>query len=137
MVLIADASPLIFLAKVNQLHLIMKLFKASILLPKVVEQEIMGQDIPPDEERILSIFLGHCQVIDVSTPVVYAEGLSFADNCVLGLAQTEQAGIILSDDRLLRRVAVIEGFQVIGTLGGFHPGQKTITPVCRKSHGGG
>ena len=43
--------------------------------------------------------------------------MSFADNCVLTLARKENADIILSDDRLLRRVAIMEGIRVIGTIG--------------------
>ena len=43
--------------------------------------------------------------------------MSFADNCILTLATREGAALVLSDDRLLRKTAVIEGFQVMGTLG--------------------
>ncbi|MDQ1336156.1 MAG: hypothetical protein QG552_3106 [Thermodesulfobacteriota bacterium] len=117
MTLIADATPLIFLAKVNQLRLITEVFEAQILIPSVVEKEILCPDIPPDEERLLRAFLPTCKVVDVRNPHVYAGGLSFADNCVLTLAVQEHASMILSDDRLVRRVAVIEGFRAVGTLG--------------------
>ena len=43
--------------------------------------------------------------------------MSFADNCILNLALEKQADMILSDDRLLRKTAAIEGFRVIGTIG--------------------
>jgi len=117
MILIADAAPLIFLAKINQLRLITGLFDTDILVPSVVQDEILGPGVPPDEERLLTAFLSNCKVVDLRNPDVFAKALSFADNCVLTLAHKEHANIILSDDRLVRRVAVIEGFRVVGTLG--------------------
>jgi predicted nucleic acid-binding protein len=117
MLLIADAAPIIFLAKVRQLGLITDVFEARILIPSVVEKEILGPLVPPDEERLLMTFLPVCSVVDVGIPHTYATGLSIADNCVLTLAYREHADVILSDDRLLRRVAALEGFRAIGTLG--------------------
>ena len=95
----------------------MELFKAEIFLPSAVNKEILGPEIPPDEERVLTTFLSGCKVINLRKPVKFAQALSFADNCILTLATRERAAMILSDDRLLRKTAVIEGFQVIGTLG--------------------
>lgn len=117
MILIVDAAPLIFLAKINQLTLITELFDAKILVPSVVQNEILGPNVPPDEERLLNGFLSNCKVVDLHSPAIFAKALSFADNCVLALAHNENADIILADDRLVRRVAVIEGFRVVGTIG--------------------
>jgi predicted nucleic acid-binding protein len=117
MILTADAAPVIFLGKINQLSLIHELFNAEILIPSVVKNEIFGPNVPPDEERLLTPFLSKCKVVDIRNPVVFAKAMSFADNCVLTLACREHADIILSDDRLVRRVAVIEGVRVVGTLG--------------------
>lgn len=117
MILVADAAPLIFLAKINQLSLLTKLFKAEILVPSAVHQEILGPDVPPDEERLLTAFHANCKVVNLRKPVKFAQALSFADNCILTLATREGAAMVLSDDRLLRKTAVIERFGVIGTLG--------------------
>jgi predicted nucleic acid-binding protein len=116
-ILIADAAPVIFLAKINQLTLISELFDADILVPSVIQNEILCPNVPPDEERLLSAFLSNCKVVDLRNPDIFAKALSFADNCVLTLAHKEHADFVLSDDRLFRRVAVIEGFRVVGTLG--------------------
>jgi predicted nucleic acid-binding protein len=115
--LIADAAPLIFLAKIHQLSLITSSLDVEILIPSVVEQEVLGPRTPPTEARLLRDFLFQCNVIDLDNPDIYAEALSFADNCVLTLAHRERAGMVLSDDRLVRRVSAMEGFQTIGTLG--------------------
>lgn len=117
MILVADAAPLIFLAKINRLALLADVFNAEIMVPAAVSEEILGPDVPPDEERLLSNFLSSCKVVKLNNPTRYAGALSFADNCILTLASQKMANIILSDDRLLRKTAVIEGFRVIGTLG--------------------
>ena len=117
MILVADAAPLIFLSKINQLALLSRMFDAEILIPAAVRTEILGPEVPPDEERLLMEFLSSCQVLKISKPTMFAGALSFEDNCILTLAVKKQADMILSDDRLLRKTAVIEGFRVIGTIG--------------------
>jgi len=117
MILIADAAPLIFLSKINQLPLLSDLYSAEIFVPSAVSEEILGPEIPPDEERLLTAFLSGCKVVNLRRPVNFAQALSFADNRILTLAAREGAAIVLSDDRLLRKTAAIEGFRVIGTLG--------------------
>jgi predicted nucleic acid-binding protein len=117
MILVADAAPLIFLAKINQLSLLAELFNAEIFVPSAVSKEILGPEVPPDEERLLTAFLSGCKVVNLRRPVKFAQALSFADNCILTLASGRGAALVLSDDRLLRKTAVIEGFRVIGTLG--------------------
>ncbi len=117
MILIADAAPLIFLSKINQLSLLAGLFDAEIMVPEPVRNEILGPEIPPDEERLLTDFLSHCRIVSLHKPQRFARALSFADNCILSLAVEKRADLILSDDRLLRKTAVIENFRVIGTIG--------------------
>jgi len=117
MILVADAAPLIFLAKINQLTLVSGLFDAEILIPAAVKNEVLGLDVPPDEERLLTGFLSSCRILALHKPTRFAKALSFADNCILTLAAEKQADMILSDDRLLRKTAAIEGFRVSGTIG--------------------
>lgn len=117
MIFIADAAPIIFLGKINQLSLIPDLFDAEILVPSVAKDEILGPNVPPDEERVLTAFLCNCKVVYLTNPDIFAKGMSFVDNCVLTLAHKEHADIVLSDDRLLRRMAILEGFHVAGTIG--------------------
>ena len=59
--------------------------------------------------------------------------LSYADNCILTLAVKEQANIVLSDDRLLRKTAVIEGIRVIGTIGILIRATKASLLIAKKS----
>ncbi|MEE8399885.1 MAG: DUF3368 domain-containing protein [Desulfobacterales bacterium] len=119
MILIGDAAPIIFLAKIDRLSLIGQLFDAKVLVPSIVEKEILGPGIPPHEELLLTLFLSKYRIIDVGEPAEYATSLSLADNSVLTLTEKEHADIVLSDDRLLRRIVSMEGFpsEVIGTIG--------------------
>jgi len=117
MIIVADSAPLIFLAKINQLHLLTGLFDAEILVLLAVRDEILGPSVPPDEERLLTGFLAGCQVVPLRKPTGFAQALSYTDNCILTLAVKARANTVLSDDRLLRKTAVIEGIRVIGTLG--------------------
>ena len=117
MIIVADSVPLIFFSKINQLTLLTGLFKAEILVPAVVRNEIQGPDVPPDEERLLTGFLSGCQVVALRKPTRFAQALSYADNCILTLAVKKRVNMVLSDDRLLRKTAVVEGIRVIGTIG--------------------
>ncbi len=117
MLLVADAAPLIFLSKIGKSGLVQELFPGEILIPTAVRDEMLKPPLPPQEERALRTLLQTCRVIEVATPEVFAAGLSVADNSVLTLALNNRAAWVLSDDRLLRRLAGMEGLQVIGTLG--------------------
>ncbi|MGD9184657.1 MAG: DUF3368 domain-containing protein [Desulfobacterales bacterium] len=117
MKLVADAAPLIFLAKVNQLCLLRTLFKAEILIPSVVVDEILSEGTPPDEERLLKAFVSECRIVKLKKPDAFASALSYADNSILTLSVRENVEVVVSDDKLLRRIALVEGFRIIGTLG--------------------
>ena len=133
MIIVADSAPLIFLAKINQLSLLNGLFNAQILVPVVVRREILGPNVPPDEERLLTGFLSGCQIVALPKPTRFAQALSYADNCILTLAVKEPANVILSDDRLLRKTAVIEGIRVVGTIGILIRATKSSLLTTKKS----
>jgi hypothetical protein len=115
--LVLDSAPLIFLGKIDQLTLLKRLFGHDIIVPRPVRDEILPPTLPPDEERRLNTFLDGCQIIDPGTVGFRAHGLSRADSAILIVAREQGADLVLSDDRLLRRVAIAEGLRTIGTLG--------------------
>ena len=124
MVLIADASPVIFLGKLRLLRLLGDLWPGTVVVPAAVRDEILAPSLPPDEERVLNAFLETCETVDIEQPPVYATALSHADNCVLAVAHEAQADLVVADDALLRRLADLEGFAVAGTIG-------VLTRACR------
>jgi predicted nucleic acid-binding protein len=114
---VADTSPLIFLAKIHRLDLLWTLFEAEILVPSVVRDELMAPPATPAEELDLRAFLGRAKVVTVRRPRHFAAALSDADSAALSLAIRKRADILLADDRLLRQLARLEAVRPVGTLG--------------------
>jgi len=117
MIVVADTCPLIFLGKIGQVGLIGGLFPGKPWLPASVRDELLATPISPAEELELRNFLKSCRIEPVSKPRQYATALSRTDNEVLTLATRRKADYLLSDDRLLRQMAVVEGIRPLGTLG--------------------
>jgi hypothetical protein len=115
--IVTDACPVIFLAKLNRLTLLAALFPGAVLVPEAVRLELERESIPQPERERLRKFLAGCHVVDVRSPQFPSGALSLADRCVLTLAKRHARSVILTDDALVRRVAVAEGLAVTGTLG--------------------
>jgi predicted nucleic acid-binding protein len=116
MLVVADASPLIFLAKIAQLGLLRRLFGA-VLIPAGVRAEVLCYQADPAERKQLAEFLEHAEVVQVRQPHQYAAALSRADREAINLAVKRKAKLLLADDRLVRRLAQAEGVQALGTIG--------------------
>ncbi len=114
---VADASPLILLAKVRRLDLIGKLWGGDIRVPRSVSDEVLAVGADPVEVEVLKGFLRQCSVETVRRPRRFATAMSRADNEVLTLAVRVGATILLCDDKLTRRMAEAEGIRPMGTLG--------------------
>lgn len=117
MIVVADASPLIFLAKLRQLDLIPRLLPGDILIPRVVCAEVMRPGIDPVEADTLTSFLGRCSIRSVPRPRSFASAMSAADNAALTLAVRSKASFLLCDERVTRVMAENEGIRPLGTLG--------------------
>ena len=117
MIVVADASPLIFLAKIHQLDLIAALFPGEMIVPDVVGDEVLARPIPPHEQRLLAAFLQKCSIVRVARPRSFAQAMSDGDNAALTAGIRRHADLLLADDRLVRRMAQIENVRPMGTLG--------------------
>lgn len=117
MIVVADTSPLVFLGKIHQLELLPRLFDGEILVPSSVASEVLARPIPPNEQVVLQALLSKVKVVSIIPENRFAVGLSLADTAALALAIRESADILLADDRLLRRMAEVEGIRPLGTLG--------------------
>jgi predicted nucleic acid-binding protein len=116
-IVVADASPLIFLAKVRRLDLIHALFGGDIRVPKGVADEVLAPGADPIEDEVLKAFLRDCRVETVSVPRRFASAMSRADDEALTLAVSVGAEFLLCDDKVTRRMAETEGIRPLGTLG--------------------
>lgn len=117
MIIVADASPLIFLGKIAQLDLIPSLFAGDVYLPASVRDEVLAAPITPAEERRLHDFLARCKVVKVANPEIFSAAMSHSDNEALTLAVRKRADLLLADERLMRHMAVVERIRPVGTLG--------------------
>jgi len=116
--LVADAGPLIALARIDALGLLARK-NLKVLVPAQVAAECTSQTDRPGADLIQkAIDQGVLQVI---SPVkdderVITPGLDEGERTAITLALARQA-VLLIDDRIGRRQAVALGLTVIGTLG--------------------
>ena len=117
MIIVTDAAPLIFLAKLNRLDLISQLFGKNILVPALIADEVLHPPLPPGEELRLQRFLKTATIAKTLKSRKKSTSLSRADLAVYELAVKRKADYVLSDDKLLRTLLATEGLVPLGTLG--------------------
>jgi predicted nucleic acid-binding protein len=117
-----DATPLIYLAKVDRLILVQHL-ETSCVIPERVYEEVVDTGIEqgyPDARRIeQSVDAGRFDVVSVEIPSVFARlqensNLSPADVAVLACADAHD-GVAVMDETYGRDVATTEGITTRGT----------------------
>jgi predicted nucleic acid-binding protein len=117
MIVVADASPLIFLAKIRQLSLVHSLVGADIRIPRQVCREVLSKHTGPAERAVLEPFVRRCTVTTVPRVRPFAAAMSAADGAALTLAIGCGAGVLLCDERVTRTAADAEGVRCLGNLG--------------------
>lgn len=117
MIVVADASPLIFLGKVRRLDLLGKVVDGDVHLPESVYKETLPPGMDPAEAEYLAGFLKTCTIEAVRQPRRFALAMSAADNDALTLALRHRAAFLLCDDWVTRLAAETEGIRSLGTLG--------------------
>lgn len=115
--LVADAAPLIFLGKINQLKLLPLLFLGEIFIPSSVKDEQLRPKLAPSEQEIMGSFLKSCEIISIPTTKVLSKALSESDHTVIALAIQKRAQVVLADDRLLRQMVAFFNMRPLGALG--------------------
>ena len=134
MIVVADASPLIFLAKIGRLALIHCLLGRDVRLPTLIRDEVLAPNVEPAEQRALETFLSTCEIKTVRQPRRFATAMSQADDAALTLAIRDRADILLCDEKITRMMAETEGIRPLGTLGILLRAmrQRLITPTDAK-----
>jgi predicted nucleic acid-binding protein len=118
MIVLCDASPLIFLAKLNRLALIPQLLGSDVVVLQCVVNEVLaaGQVQHPEQKR-LAEWLQGIRVVESIDSDYQAGRLSASDRQTLTYAVRQRAAWLVADERLMRRIAAAEGVATIGTLG--------------------
>jgi predicted nucleic acid-binding protein len=115
--IIADASPLIGLAKIGRLQLIRQLAR-EVWVPTAVWREIVECRPERSEVPVLKAALAEC--VREPDPKKFETFRLQADEgeaAALALAAQRPDALLLMDDQRGRRVAEREGFRYFGTLG--------------------
>jgi predicted nucleic acid-binding protein len=117
-IVIADAGPLIALAKVNLLAVLAELF-GNILIPDTVRRECLIK-LGEESQRIQqAIATG---IIQISTPaqtdlaLALSRSLGAGERDAIYLAMQSENALLIMDDLLARKQAVKLGLAFIGTV---------------------
>ena len=116
-IIVCDASPLIFLAKLNRLDLIREILGGDVFVLRCVVDEVCSDRTGPLETMRLASFFEHARIIDFTSPAYPSSALSASDRSTLAWATANHADWLVADERLLRRIATEEGISVVGFLG--------------------
>jgi uncharacterized protein len=120
MILVADCSALIALATCDGLHLLDRLF-GSVVVPEAVYREAVTSDKP--QARQLQAYLhGRVKMIDPSYPILVDGVSDLGETEAMILYRQLAADRLLIDDRRGRRVARINGIEIIGCIVGCETG---------------
>lgn len=114
---LCDASPLIFLAKLDRLDLIPRALEGDVCVLRCVADEVLGEGAGPFERQRLVTFLESAEMIEIEPPAEASGALSRCDRATLMWAIENRVDWLLADERLLRRIATANGIAVIGFLG--------------------
>jgi predicted nucleic acid-binding protein len=115
MMIIANATPLIYLHRIGQLELLHQLF-SQVTIPEEVAKELQmgqhGEATIPEFPWITVMPVQHRSTVDV-----LAQDLDHGEAEVLALALEHTAAQVIIDDALARTAATLLHIPCIGTLG--------------------
>ncbi len=114
---LCDASPLIFLAKLDRLELIAKVTGRPLVVLDGVVREVLSDRAGPVEQQRLQSWVYGVDVVHHAGALVSSDALSESDRATLAWAVENKAEWLLADERLLRRVAQSYGIKVMGFCG--------------------
>lgn len=131
---VCDVSPIIFLARLNRLHLIADVLGGRIHVLQCVVDELRSESAGAVESARLAKFLKTAKVVSSRKTRRTSQSLSQCDRYTLTWAIENNADWLVCDERLLRRIAVEEGLRVVGFPGLLVQGakEKHLSPVAAR-----
>ncbi len=112
---VADAGPLIALARVDALRLLPVVFRVVSVTPEVIA-ECLAKPERSDAVAIqAALDVGLLRLVLAPSALQPAQGLGPGESSAIALALQEHAAVLV-DDRFARRVAVEHGLQTVGSL---------------------
>lgn len=116
--LVADAGPLIALARVHRLDLPARLF-SRILVPSVVLTECLAGSLPGSAAIEAAVATAPWKVVPVALHELPADltRLGSGEAAAIHVAHSHPGALLLMDDWVGHRTAAARGLRVIGVLG--------------------
>ncbi len=131
---IANTTPLIALANIDQLEILHKLYD-TIIVPQAVIDEIIRE---PARQRVCnSDWIKVESICDQSQKDIFRARLHAGEVEVMILAREQKADLVIMDDNAAKKTAKFLGLNVTGTLGVLLKAKKEgyiekIEPLKRK-----
>ncbi len=119
MIVVADASPLIFLGELERLDLLRMLF-TRVIVPNEVHAEVVerGAGLPGSAALAAAAWIEVVPAVDPSPLLASLRtGLDLGEAAAIVVALRERADVVLIDERKGRDVARRTGLEVLVTLG--------------------
>lgn len=118
MIAIADSSPLILLARIEQLWLLRALF-SRVVVPAAVHHETVGQGhFRPGAAQIAGgDWISVEEVVDILAVRMLRQQVGPGESEAIVLALQLNADLLLIDDAKGRRIAETYGLSTVGTIG--------------------
>lgn len=113
---VTNASPLIYLGRTDNLHLLESCAR-NVCLPDVVVDEIRSGQNEPAAQAIRTCAWLRVVSVDRVPPEVQAWNLGVGESAVIAWALANPGSAAVIDDREGRRCAAQLGIRVVGTLG--------------------
>lgn len=113
---VANASPIIVLARCSHLDLLTELSR-EVLIPQAVVDEIVSGSPADPARQLIESGWGARAVPRLVSPELLEWGLGPGETSVLALAQERAPAVALLDDAAARTCAKAIGVPVIGSLG--------------------
>jgi predicted nucleic acid-binding protein len=113
---VTNASPIITLAKADQLHLLVDLCK-NLFVPQAVVAEVLAGPPSDGARRALERGWGSVVAPECIAPELLEWRLGAGETAVLAVAMEQRPATAVLDDAAARSCARSLGIEVIGTLG--------------------
>ncbi len=118
MIIVSDASPLMNLAAINQLHLLRDIYGKIIIPPKVFQElTVQGRGQPGDSEIRNAEWIEVIEPTDRNLISELSETIDIGEAEAIALAVELHCNKLIIDERLGRKKAQEFHLHVIGTLG--------------------
>ncbi len=117
--IVSNASPLIYVAKIKKIQLLKELYKV-IIIPEEVKNEVVDQGKKRGESDAFlieeEIKAGWIKVEKVTTLLKWEMEVEIGEKAAISLAKEKKQSMVLIDDKMGRIAAKIVNVEPIGTI---------------------